>query len=132
MDNMSILDQIKSLCKEHDMTVSVLESNLHLPKNTIYQWRTRTPGVDRLVEIADYFNVSIDYLLGRHFNKSNNLVEKNEYDIQLTLKSIISDLESKNGLTSYNGEMLGELEEADSELLIISLEQSLRILKRIT
>lgn len=62
---MTTLDRVKSLCKKHGITVSILEERLNLPNNTIYQWKSRTPGTDRLEKVADYFKVSLDYLLGR-------------------------------------------------------------------
>ncbi|EAD0740601.1 XRE family transcriptional regulator [Listeria monocytogenes] len=43
----------------------MLEETLNFPSNTIYQWKQRTPGIDKLQKVADYFNVSVNYLLGR-------------------------------------------------------------------
>lgn len=62
---MELLDRVKQLCKERSISVSVLEDKLDFPRNTIYQWKSRTPGTDKLEKVADYFNVSIDFLLGR-------------------------------------------------------------------
>lgn len=33
--------------------------------NAFYKWRTQSPKVDTIQKVADYFNVSTDYLLGR-------------------------------------------------------------------
>src|SRR5690625_2862708 len=65
MVSMTTLERIKDLCKERSITVPILEKRLEIPNNTIYQWKSRTPGIDRLEQVADYFNVSVDYLLGR-------------------------------------------------------------------
>lgn len=65
MVNMSILERVKLLCKERSITVKMLEDRLDFPNNTIYQWKQRTPGLDKIQKVADYFNVSTDYLLGR-------------------------------------------------------------------
>lgn len=62
---MTLLDRIKELCKKRDITVYQLEEKLHFGRNTIYQWNKRVPGVDKVKSVADYFNVSTDYLLGR-------------------------------------------------------------------
>ncbi len=62
---MTTLERIKDLCKEHGITVPILEQRLKLPNNTIYQWNKRKPNTDRLEQVADYFKVSVDYLLGR-------------------------------------------------------------------
>ncbi|EOL42038.1 hypothetical protein RV11_GL003470 [Enterococcus phoeniculicola] len=61
-----MLERIKELCKKHDMNVYQLEEALGFGRNTIYQWNKRTPGVDKLKQVADYFNVTTDYLLGRN------------------------------------------------------------------
>ncbi|EJI9414714.1 helix-turn-helix transcriptional regulator [Listeria monocytogenes] len=65
---MTLLDLIKKLCKKRGISVTMLENELGLPDNTIYQWKNRMPSVERLQVVADYFNVSIDYLLGRTDN----------------------------------------------------------------
>lgn len=65
---MSTLDRIKKLCESHGITVPILENRLKIPNNTIYQWKengSRKPSLERLEQIADYFNVSLDYLRGR-------------------------------------------------------------------
>ncbi|EEO6565078.1 helix-turn-helix transcriptional regulator [Listeria monocytogenes] len=62
---MTLLERIKELCKKRSISVKMLEENLNFPSNTIYQWKKRTPGIDKLQKVADYFDVSLDYLLGR-------------------------------------------------------------------
>jgi len=65
MVEMTTLERIKKLCETHGITVPILENRLKIPNNTIYQWNKRTPNTQRLAKVADYFNVSVDYLLGR-------------------------------------------------------------------
>lgn len=62
---MSTLNRIKELCEKHGITVTILEKRTNIPHNTIYQWNKRKPNTERLEQVADYFNVSVDYLLGR-------------------------------------------------------------------
>lgn len=62
---MTTLERIKKLCESHSITVPILEEKLNIPNNTIYQWNKRKPNTERLESVADYFNVSVDYLLGR-------------------------------------------------------------------
>lgn len=68
---MNILERIKELSKKHDMNVYQLEEALGFGRNTIYQWNKRVPGIDKLQKVADYFEVSTDYLLGRTDNPSS-------------------------------------------------------------
>ncbi|MBC1996799.1 helix-turn-helix transcriptional regulator [Listeria marthii] len=60
-----ILDIIKDLCKVHGITISKLETDLQFGKNSLYKWKNATPSIDKLILIADYFNVTVDYLLDR-------------------------------------------------------------------
>ncbi|MFP7444317.1 helix-turn-helix transcriptional regulator [Bacillus infantis] len=69
---MTMLDRIKLLCKERSITVKILEEKLDFPNNTIYQWKQRTPNLDKLQKVADYFNVSTDYLLGRKHSETDD------------------------------------------------------------
>lgn len=61
-------DRIKQLAKKQGLSINALENKLNLSKNTIYNLKNSKPSSDRLQEIADYFQVSTDYLLGRTDN----------------------------------------------------------------
>ena len=47
-----------------------LAMDLNINQNSIsrYEPGGRDPGINELIQIADYFNVSVDYLLGRTSN----------------------------------------------------------------
>lgn len=64
----STFERIKSLAKSRGYSISKLEENLGLSKNAIYAIKRNQPSAERLQEIANYFNVSTDYLLGRTDN----------------------------------------------------------------
>lgn len=59
--------RLKDLRKEKKVTQLQLAMALNMSQNTISRYETgeRRAGYDELIKIADYFNVSIDYLLGR-------------------------------------------------------------------
>lgn len=61
-------EKIKELAEKQGISINKLEENLGLSRNTIYNIKTKKPSAERLQEIADYFNVSTDYLLGRTDN----------------------------------------------------------------
>ena len=42
-----------------------IERELGYPRNTISSYKRQNPSTKRLDELAEYFNVSVDYLLGR-------------------------------------------------------------------
>ena len=64
----STLEKIKELAKSRGVSLAKLEESLGYSTNYFYTLKTKTPNSDRLQEIADYFNVSTDYLLGRTDN----------------------------------------------------------------
>lgn len=58
--------RIKVLAKERQITMRDLVSELGLAEDTVYAWkRDKIPTLPAITKIADYFNVSIDYLVGR-------------------------------------------------------------------
>lgn len=63
----SILYQrIKSLCEEKRISISKLEAELGFGNSSIKKWsNTSSPSVDKIIKVASYFNVSVDYILGR-------------------------------------------------------------------
>ena len=60
----NILRQLRS---EKNISTYKLADILHVSRSSISNYETgiRTPDYELLVEIANFFNVSIDYLLGR-------------------------------------------------------------------
>lgn len=93
------------------------------------------PKMENVRVIADYFKVTADYLLGINNDKivpfNPQLNEKDEKDIQKELQKMIDGLEGKNGYAAFDGNTLEGLDEEDKELLISSLENSLRLAKRL-
>lgn len=61
-------EKIKELAKQRGITLVQLEEKLGYSRNTLYKLKTQKPNAERIAEIADYFNVSTDYLLGRTDN----------------------------------------------------------------
>lgn len=64
----SLFEKIKELCQKRGISINSLEETLGYSRNTIYSMKSKKPNAERLQEIADYFNVSADYLLGRTDN----------------------------------------------------------------
>lgn len=64
---MNTVDTILTLISEHGITKNKLLLDLGLGKNSFVNWTDRgtSPSGETLSKIADYFNVSVDYLLGR-------------------------------------------------------------------
>jgi len=74
---MSLVERIESLCNSKGLTIAALERAIDLSNGSIRRWETNKPSVDKLAKVADYFCVSVDYLLGR------DDVEDSDPDIQI-------------------------------------------------
>lgn len=60
-----IYTRIKELCAENNITINKLESELGMSQYSIGRWKNSTcPTIDKISKIAEYFHVSIDYLVG--------------------------------------------------------------------
>ena len=70
-----ILVRLKELRKARRITQLKLAMDLNLTQNTASRYETgeREPGIAELVRIADYFHISVDYLLERTDNPEMNL-----------------------------------------------------------
>ena len=66
--------RLRGLRKNKGISQLKLAMDLNTTQNTISRYETgeREPGIDELIKIADYFNVSVDYLIGRTDNPELN------------------------------------------------------------
>lgn len=70
-ENINILDifaeRLMDLIKENNLSIKSFAEKVDIPRTTILGWlhKIRTPRIDYLSKIADYFCVTTDYLLGR-------------------------------------------------------------------
>lgn len=95
----SAYEKIKELAENQGISLNKLEEKLGYSRNTIYNMRKSTPNSERIAEIADYFNVSTDYLLGRTDNpKLYTTPDGKEVDL--------SDL--RNSVVLFDGKPLSD------------------------
>ncbi|QIW51780.1 helix-turn-helix domain-containing protein [Lactococcus raffinolactis] len=62
---MTTFERIKFLADKQKISLQKVSTDVGLSENAIYGWKTRKPKGEDLAKIADYFHVSVDYLLGR-------------------------------------------------------------------
>ena len=75
---MTLLQRIKVLLQDRKMTVSDLERALGFSQGSIGKWDRVSPSFDRLEKVADYFHISMDYLLGRQSYEQMKLAQARE------------------------------------------------------
>ena len=89
-DSGRVVDTIKQLCKENNIKISDLESNLGLSKGNISRWTQSCPNAIKvLYDMADILNTSVDYILGTYVDQNTN---NNKAD---TLNQLILDTKSR-------------------------------------
>ena len=96
---------------------------------SLSKWKAgrTTPSSDTLQKIANYFGVTVDYLMTglETGEKTSELTTKDERDISKKLLDTLNQLESQDGLM-FDGEAL---DEETKELLKISLESAIKTAK---
>ncbi|NLR08704.1 MULTISPECIES: helix-turn-helix domain-containing protein [Lactobacillaceae] len=85
---MTVFERIKKLAKERGYSLTKLNDEAGLGTNSIYHWKTKTPGTDNLQKVANVLNVTVDYLLGEEnqSTRSKKSVDLNDDDAFLTFE----------------------------------------------
>lgn len=124
---MSLKTRIKNLANEHEMSLTVLESKLDFGNGTITKWDKNTPNADKLNKVAQYFGVSMDYLLNGI--DQNGLSEKDNRDIAKDLNSLKRKLTNReDGPINFDG---NDIPDDDLDMFLGQVEIMLRRLKPI-
>lgn len=81
MFNMSTGQIIRDLRKEKHITQTDLANGVHVTQQTVTAWESgrAVPNANTLDSLANYFNVSADYLLGR--TKERNPESSDFFDV---------------------------------------------------
>lgn len=118
---MTIYERIKELARVKKISIRELEKQLGFSNGTIRNWINSTNS-QSLEKVANYFNVSTDYLLGRSEKKHYyDLTKKDEKDIGIQVDKILNDM---TGDVSFYGEPMTK---EDKEKLRASLEVAVRV-----
>lgn len=130
MANNELANRIINLRESKDWTQTELGKKIGLEKSAMNKIEngSRKVTTDELRQLAKVFDVSTDYLLG-NTNKKHyyDLTKKDENSIQRQLEEMIGDL-SQGGPLAFSKDE-SEIDQETRELLIASLENSLRIAK---
>lgn len=91
------ISRIVQLIKEENITEAAFGEALGMGKNTVNNWkagRSKT-YLKKIDSIADYFGVSVDYLLGRTDNPISN------HKDNMTFADRLNQILSEQGITAY-------------------------------
>lgn len=124
---MNSVDRVKKICKERKIPISKLERELGFSNGYISQLKKGVFPSDRLILIANYLQVSTEFLMNGV--DDDGLTDKDNRDIARDMENIRSKLLSgSDGPLSYDGELIPE---EDAELLLGQIELMMRRLKPI-
>ncbi len=77
-------EQLRNVCKEHNTSIYALEKATGASKGSFIKWRNSSPSADKLVEIADLLEVSMDDLIGRTIPQTKKAVPMERPETALT------------------------------------------------
>ena len=124
---MMFATRLKSLRKDKSKTQADMANMLDVRRSTYgeYERGIIPPPMDKLKTLADYFGVSVDYLMGHtNFKTHEERQEKDAMDVSKNLKIILEYLEDNQSALTFDGETLGK----DSrEILISNIQNGLKM-----
>lgn len=125
-------ERIKELCNLKRVSMNTAEAEMGLAKGYLSKLGKSNPNAKTLQKMADYFNVSVRFILtGEEESRDKDamLSLKDEHDIAKDMESIRQKLISGvDGPLSYDGEPVPS---EDAELLLGQIELMMRRLKPI-
>lgn len=83
---MTIFERIKKLANKQGKSLQKVSEDLGLSTNYLYRLKTQQPTAEKLSLIADYFHVSVDYLLGREKKTILNRAPRKHRTIETKIK----------------------------------------------
>ena len=89
------MNRLKELRKQKGLTLVELGEEVNLANNTLSQYERgiREPNISMLIKLADFFNVSVDYLIGRElknevFKNYRYYIFNEDYTLDETLIAV--------------------------------------------
>ncbi len=107
---MDLYERIKELAAKQKISITALEEKLKIANGTIRRWGNINPGVDKVQKVADYFGVTVDFLLGREENKQD----------KPTIEGIIDSIEN------FSGEPLNDSDREWWRMILEAKEKSVK------
>lgn len=75
---MTVYERIESLRKSTGLSQGKLEKELGFSNGSVSKWKTSTPTPERLQKLADFFGVTVDYLMNGEEKKDSPKYYLNE------------------------------------------------------
>lgn len=91
---MKLGDILAELREDRGLTQLALSEQLHISNSSIsaYETGSRLPNIEALLAFSDFYDVTVDYLLGRTTDSVSPSVLKQEYVKGVSMASLIKKL----------------------------------------
>lgn len=126
--------RLKSLRSSTGLTQEETAKKIGIARTTyaMYEQGKREPDISTLNSLANYFNVSVNYLLEENDKKKTlpELSKKDYRSIEKDLNDIINNL-SNDGYAHFGGEGIQEFDQETQEAIINSLRASLVLARQL-
>ena len=124
---MEMYKRIDRLANLKGVSLHIVALSIGLNRSSIYSWKRVTPPVKTLIKIADYLDVSLDYILGR--SESPDIQYHIEKDVQKDINNILDVFKNQTDFNyEFNGGNIANFNKDEKEIIISSLENTLLLL----
>lgn len=109
-------ERFYKLCKDTGTTPSAVTKAIGISHAATTKWKSGTnPTADVLSKISDFFNVSVDYLLGRTEKKQVTLEEQPVTGIEKEILELTADMDDdeKNAVLGYAARLVAKHKKED-------------------
>ncbi len=120
-------ERLKALRKEYGKRQEDMAKLLNVQRSTYgeYERGKILPPVNKIKTLADYFGVSVDWIMGNtNFKTHKERQEQDALDVSKNLKIILEYLEDHQSALTFDGDML---DDDSRELLISTLQNGLKM-----
>jgi transcriptional regulator with XRE-family HTH domain len=92
--------RLREIRKRNNVTLEQIASVIGMSRQAVIKYESceRFPDEDTLVKLADFFNVSLDYLLGRNVSYAENIAVT--ISTELNKRGLLNDIDIDNKLDS--------------------------------
>lgn len=105
---LTLVQRIKELADERKTTFAEIERKTGISNGQIRRWDTSSPKVENLQKVANFLDVSTDYLLGRTDKEHYyDLSSKEKLDVAKEAERMLKGLETDSEV-NYYGEPLDD------------------------
>lgn len=82
---MTMVERLQQIARERGTNFKQIEQQCGIGNGTMRRWDTQTPRLDKIRAVADYLNISIDYLV---YGVSTSATNGHKVDLVLTCDNV--------------------------------------------